>query len=103
VNPETGRTSHVGMSTEQEATLGLQTYQQVLSQSPSITSGQEFEMGETGGKPSRRRNRESGQGYDWQVSLIQDGKVNAFCLPGERLSFTPASFRWLKTRRLSRR
>ena len=31
VNPETGRASHVGMSTEQEAALGLQTYQQVLA------------------------------------------------------------------------
>jgi hypothetical protein len=44
VNPETGRKSHVGMSTHDEALLGLQTYQQVLAQSESIDSGPELEM-----------------------------------------------------------
>ena len=32
VNPETGRKSHVGMSVEQESALGLQSYEQILSQ-----------------------------------------------------------------------
>jgi predicted Zn-dependent protease len=85
VNPETGRSSHVGMSTEQEAALGLQTYQQVLSQSPSITSGPEFEMVKRVANRLAAATGKFGQGYDWQVSLIQDGKVNAFCLPGGKI------------------
>jgi len=32
VNPETGRRSHVGMSAQQEAALGFQTYRQALAQ-----------------------------------------------------------------------
>jgi predicted Zn-dependent protease len=85
VNPETGRASHVGMSTEQEAALGLQTYQQVLAQSQTINSGAEFEtvkrvasrLASVTGKP--------GQEFDWKVSLIRDGKQNAFCLPGGKI------------------
>jgi len=33
VKPETGRKSHVAISTREEASLGLQSYQQVLAQS----------------------------------------------------------------------
>ena len=44
VNPETGRKSHVAMSTREEASLGVQSYQQVLAQSESINSGPELEM-----------------------------------------------------------
>ena len=85
VNPETGRASHVGMSTQQESALGLQTYQQVVSQSQTIDSGAEFETvkrvarrlaGATGG---------AGKDFDWKVSLIRDGKQNAFCLPGGKI------------------
>src|SRR5213082_2275978 len=36
VNPETGRKSHVAMSTREEASLGVQSYQQVLAQSKSV-------------------------------------------------------------------
>jgi len=41
VNPETGRKSHVGMSVQQESALGLQSYEQVLSQSQAVSSGPE--------------------------------------------------------------
>lgn len=85
VNPETGRASRVGMSTEQEAALGLQTYQQVLSQSPTIDSGSEFEMVKRVATHLASATGKAGQGYDWQVSLIRDGKVNAFCLPGGKI------------------
>src|ERR1051325_4362054 len=44
VNPETGRASHVGLSTQQEAALGLQSCNQVLAQAQTIDSGPEFEM-----------------------------------------------------------
>jgi len=44
VNPETGRKSHVAMSTREEGLLGLQSYQQVLAQSETVDGGPELEM-----------------------------------------------------------
>ena len=85
VNPETGKKSHVALSTQQESALGLQTYQQVLSQSQSITSGPELEMVKrVAGRLATATGR-AGQGFDWKVSLIRDEKVNAFCLPGGKI------------------
>src|SRR5437762_4777166 len=43
VNPETGRKSHVAMSVQQEAALGLQTYERVLQQAEAVASGPELE------------------------------------------------------------
>ena len=40
MNPETGRKSHVAMSTREEASLGVQSYQQVLAQSKSVNLAQ---------------------------------------------------------------
>ncbi len=85
VNPETGRASHVGMSTQQETALGLQTYEQVLAQSQTIGSGPEFEMVKRVAGHLAAATGKSGQGFDWKVSLIRDGKVNAFCLPGGKI------------------
>lgn len=85
VNPETGRASHVGMSTQQEAVLGLQTYQQVLSESQTIGAGPEFEMiKRVAGRLANATGR-SGGDFDWRVSLISDNKQNAFCLPGGKI------------------
>jgi hypothetical protein len=43
-NPETGHVAKVGMSPEQEQTLGLQSYQEVLSQSETVKSGPEYDQ-----------------------------------------------------------
>jgi metalloendopeptidase OMA1, mitochondrial len=85
VNPETGRKSHVGMSVEQESALGFQSYQQVLSQSQTIDSGPELEMVKRVASRLVGATREAGGHFDWKVSLIQDHKVNAFCLPGGKI------------------
>jgi len=85
VNPETGRESHVGMSTQQESALGLQTYQQVLSQSQTIDSGPELDMVKRVSGRLATATGNAGQSFDWKVSLIRDGKVNAFCLPGGKI------------------
>jgi metalloendopeptidase OMA1, mitochondrial len=85
VNPETGKKSHVALSTQQESALGLQTYQQVLSQSQSITSGPELEMVKRVAGRLATATGKAGQGFDWKVSLIRDEKVNAFCLPGGKI------------------
>lgn len=85
VNPETGRSSHVGMSVSQEATLGLQTYQQVLAQSQSVNSGRDLEMVKRVVSRVAKATGTAGRDFDWQVSLIQDRQINAFCLPGGKI------------------
>src|SRR5258707_340210 len=75
VNPETGRKSHVGMSVEQESALGFQTYQQVLSQSRAVDSGPELEMVKRVAARLANATGKAGQGFKWQVSLIQDRQV----------------------------
>src|SRR6188768_2849602 len=85
VNPETGRASHVGMSREQEAALGFQTYRQVLSQARPVTSGSDLQMVKAVASRLASATGASGQGYQWEVSLIADEQVNAFCLPGGKI------------------
>lgn len=85
INPETGKKSHVGMSVEQESALGFQTYRQVLSQSRTIDSGPELEMVKRVAGRLATATGKSGEGFQWQVSLIQDPQVNAFCLPGGKI------------------
>ncbi|MEP7016339.1 MAG: M48 family metallopeptidase [Verrucomicrobiota bacterium] len=85
VNPETGRASHVGMSTQQEAALGLQSYQQVLSQSQKIDSGADLETVTRVTSRLAAATGNTGKSFDWKVSLIRDAKQNAFCLPGGKI------------------
>lgn len=85
VNPETGRASHVGMSTREEALLGLQGYEQVLAQSESIDSGPELEMIRRVASRLASATGKVGGDFDWQVSLIRSPQVNAFCLPGGKI------------------
>src|SRR6266446_6044492 len=82
VNPETGRKSHVGLSTQEEAALGLQSYQQIISQEQTINAGPEWDMVQ---QVVRRLVGASGvtsKDFDWRVSLVRNAQVNAFCLPG---------------------
>ena len=85
VNPETGRASHVGLSAQQEAALGLQTYQQVLSRSQTISSGAELEMVQRVVRRLAAATGDAGKNFDWNVSLVQSEQVNAFCLPGGKI------------------
>lgn len=85
VNPETGRKSKVGMSVEQEAALGFQSYRQVLAQARTIDSGPQFDMVATVASKLAAATGETGRKFEWQVSLLEDEKVNAFCLPGGKI------------------
>jgi predicted Zn-dependent protease len=85
VNPETGRKSHVGMSVEQESALGLQSYEQVLSQSRTINSGSELQRVTNVARRLAAATGQVGHDYDWKVSLIDSPEVNAFCLPGGKI------------------
>ncbi len=73
------------MSTSQEAALGLQSYQQVLSQSQAISSGPELEMVKRVASRLAAATGQAGADFQWAVSLIRDDQVNAFCLPGGKI------------------
>ncbi len=85
INPETGRKSHVGLSSEQESALGLQSYREVLGQAQTIDSGPEFEIVRRVSSRLAKATGPAGSGFDWQESLIRDDQVNAFCLPGGKI------------------
>ena len=85
VNPETGRTSKVGLSAEQEAALGFQTYRQVLAQAQTIDSGPEVQMVKAVAGRLAAATGSAGQRFEWAVSVIRDDQVNAFCLPGGKI------------------
>jgi predicted Zn-dependent protease len=85
VNPETGRKSHVAMSTREEASLGVQSYQQVLAQSESINSGPDLETVKRVASRLATATGKAGADFDWQVSLIRSSQANAFCLPGGKI------------------
>jgi len=85
VNPETGRKSHVAMSTRQEALLGLQSYQQVLAQAQTVDTGPELTMVKGVASRLAAATGKAGADFDWQVSLINSPQVNAFCLPGGKI------------------
>jgi predicted Zn-dependent protease len=85
VNPETGRTTRVGLSSQQEDSLGLQSYREVLSQSDVVTSGPEFEMVVRVAEKLARATGDAAKDFKWQVSLVRSPQVNAFCLPGGKI------------------
>jgi len=85
VNPETGEVVKVALSPEQEEALGLQSYQQVLSQSEVITEGPEYELVRRVASRLAPATGEGGRGFEWHVSLVRNDQANAFCLPGGKI------------------
>ena len=73
------------MSTREEASLGVQSYQQVLAQSESVNSGPELEMVKRVASRLATATGKAGADFDWQVSLIRSSQANAFCLPGGKI------------------
>ena len=97
----TGRKQLIDTSPEQEAALGLQSYQQILSQSQVVTTGQvpqqvkeivkrltdvapkvEQYYADTKHVPAST----DWSSYQWDVSVLQSDEVNAFCLPGGKIA-----------------
>ncbi len=85
-NPVTGESHRVGMSEEQEAALGLQSYRQILSQEKVIPAGPELEMIRRIARRLTAVVGEAGEDFQWDVSLIDSPQVNAFCLPGGKIA-----------------
>ena len=82
---DAGRTARVAMSEEQEQQLGLQSYQQILSEVETVRSGPEFELVREVAARLARATGKAASTYEWQVSLVRDPQINAFCLPGGKI------------------
>src|SRR3954470_1470982 len=84
-NPETGGTTRVALSSEQEEQLGLQRYQEVLSQSDVVQGGPERERVVRMADRLARATGDAARDFKWQVNLVRSPQVNAFCLPGGKI------------------
>ena len=83
--PLTGRSQLVDMTREQEAALGLQTYQQVLAQSRVLRSGQAVDLiREIGYRLAEVV--ENDPGFEWEFNVIESDQANAFALPGGKVA-----------------
>lgn len=97
----TGRKQLLDTSAQEEAALGLQSYQEILQQSEVVRTGPlpqqvqsiaerlveaapkvEKYLAETAGTPAST----DWDTFEWQVSVIQSDEVNAFCLPGGKIA-----------------
>ena len=85
VTDETGRTVRVALSPEQESQLGLQSYQQVLSDAQPVTSGPNYDLVRRVAERIERGTGAAGAHFQWAVSLIPQQEANAYCLPGGKV------------------
>jgi predicted Zn-dependent protease len=85
VNPETGRAARVALSSQQEERLGLQSYQEVISQSRVITSGPEHDLVARVASKLAPATGEAAKDFKWEVSVVDSPQINAFCLPGGKI------------------
>ena len=86
VNPETGRTARVALSTKEEATLGLQSFREIVNESDVVESGPDLELVKRVAARLARAVGDAGGDFDWQVVLIRGDQANAFCLPGGKIA-----------------
>ncbi len=85
-NPETGATARVALSREQEASLGLQSFQSVLAEEHQVTSGSAVEQVQRVVRRLIPATGAGGAGFEWQAAVIDSSQVNAFCLPGGKIA-----------------
>ena len=84
--PITGRKQLRTMDIDAEKQLGLQSYQQILSDNRQnlVTSGPTLEATREIGYRIAQAAQDMGidPGFDWQFNVIESDQVNAFALPG---------------------
>jgi metalloendopeptidase OMA1, mitochondrial len=84
-NPLTGKSERVALSREQEDRLGLQAYREVLSEERVIDSGPQVDQVRRVAERLAQATGHDGQGFQWQVSVVDSPQQNAFCLPGGKI------------------
>jgi predicted Zn-dependent protease len=101
------RYQELGLTPQEELDLGRKAYRQILSQYEGrILPADELEVQRSrqvagrivkaaGIEPLQREINLHLQGYrfDWEVNVLQDNQVNAFCLPGGKIAVYTGLFR----------
>lgn len=82
--PLTGRKQVVGMTPNEEASLGLQSYQAILGQSEVLSGGPEVELVRRIGR--RLAKVADDRAFEWEFNVIRSPEMNAFCLPGGKVA-----------------
>lgn len=83
-NPETGRTARLGLSAQQEEALGMQGFQEVVSQARLVESGPAYDQVRRVSARLAAAMSDTVR-FDWRVAVIDDPAQNAFCLPGGKI------------------
>src|SRR5687767_2263365 len=101
-DPYTGDKAHYGASVDEEAQLGLQAFQEVLSQERPLSDSDpraqaigtiarrlveradevEADMAKENNQPSPAL----AQTFEWSVAVLESEQANAFCLPGGKMA-----------------
>lgn len=88
--PITGRKQLVDISREQEAQLGYQSYQEILSTENVVEAGPQREMVIRVAKrlieAIHRLDPKADPGFEWAANLIESDQANAFALPGGKIA-----------------
>ncbi len=84
--PLTGRTQLVDISREQEMALGLQSYNQILSQSRVVSRGEAVDVVRGIGLRIAKAAADVDPGFQWDFNVIDSEQANAFALPGGKVA-----------------
>ena len=80
--PITGRSQLVDINRQQEMALGLQSYQQILSESQVVTQGKVVDLVRQIGRQLAKAAVDVDPGFQWEFNVINSEQANAFALPG---------------------
>ncbi|GJL55399.1 MAG: peptidase M48 [Nitrospirales bacterium] len=80
--PITGRSQLVDIDRQQEVALGLQSYQQILSESQVLAQGEVVDLVRRIGQQLATAAVDVDPGFQWEFNVIQSEQANAFALPG---------------------
>ncbi len=84
--PITGRSQMIDISRDQEMALGLQSYQEILSQSQVVQTGEAADAVKIIGERIRVAAKDYDPGFQWEYNLIASDQANAFALPGGKVA-----------------
>ncbi|MEX2453642.1 MAG: M48 family metallopeptidase [Rhodospirillaceae bacterium] len=83
-NPVTGRSQLILIPEDQASEMGVQAFQQILSESQPGTSAQQQRVERIGRRVLQAAGSDTG-GQNWTFSVIKDETPNAFALPGGKV------------------
>ncbi|MEO6171657.1 MAG: M48 family metalloprotease, partial [Arenimonas sp.] len=101
-DPFTGKKAHYGATTDQEAQMGLEAFQEVLTQEHplsdsdpkaiaiteiakrlvNVASSVEADLAAENNLPSPKL----AETFQWSVAVLESPQANAFCLPGGKMA-----------------